>query len=225
MNLKKCLGNLLFITTIFYQFIFNELYANSSLEEILKREKLSTSDVKIVQKILADKPGESIRSFLSVIRDNDFPDRSRWLSLVLVGKTMGTKSSDLMVKYLSHPNWMIRSAAVKSLKSLKIVYPIKEYRELLSDRSYVIREQALDTISVLKIYGLKMDVLKMLGDSSNYINTKSGMKPSEVVKKIISTLSSLKVKEAIPALRKLQSSSMGAGIRGDINQAIKKIIL
>lgn len=225
MNLKKCLGNLLFITIIFCQLIYNESHASSNLEEILKREKLSSSDVKTVQKILADKPGESIRSFLSVIKNNEFPDRSRWLSLVLVGKTMGTKSSDLMVKYLSHPNWMIRSAAIKSLKSLKIVYPIKEYRQLLTDRSYVIREQVLDTISILKISGMKMDVLKMLGDSSNYINTKSGIKPSEVVKKIISTLSSLKVKEAIPALRKLQSSSMGKGIRDDINQAIKNIIL
>ena len=70
--------------------------------------------------------------------------------LLLIGKTMGKKSIPMMLKYLDHPHWILRSAALKSLQSLKADQPHRKYKKLLKDKSYVIREQALDIISTLK---------------------------------------------------------------------------
>ena len=170
MNLKKCLASLSFV--LLGNFLVFD--ANAGLEDILKNEKLSNNDVQLVKGILSKDPKNTIKSFLSVIKNNEFPDRSRWLSVLLVGQSMGKKSSPLMVRYLEHPNWMIRSAAIKSLKSLRVSSPISAYQALLKDKSYVIRQQVLDTISTLEIKSMKFDVLKMLGDSSNYIKTKNG---------------------------------------------------
>lgn len=219
MNLKKCWVSLLFFNLIF----FSNGFANTNVENILKNEKLTNGDLKVVKGMLTAQPRETLKLFLSIVKDEKFPDRSRWLSLLLVGKAMGKKSVPLMVKYLSHPNWMIRSAAIKSLKSLKISNPINEYRKLLTDKSYVIREQALETISALKINSLGLDVLQMLGDQTNYISTKTGHIPSEVVKKIISTLADLGVKESIPLLKKLKNSKTYSGIQTEIDVALKTI--
>ena len=191
----------------------------------MKNENLSNSDIIRVRGFLNENPKTSLKKFLTIIKSKSYPDRSRWLSLIMVGKAMGKKSAPLMLKYLEHPNWMIRSAAVKSLKSLKVKANIIEYKKLLSDRSYVIRTQALDLIATLNLRVLKLDVLKMLGDQTNYIKTKNGNRPSEVVKKVISTLGILKVKESVPLLMRLQKSSIGSAILGDIDNAIKQISL
>ena len=147
------------------------------------------------------------------------------VELLLIGKTMGRKSTPMMVKYLEHPHWILRSAALKSLQSLKVSYPKKQYRKLLTDKSYVIREQALEIISTLKVKELENDVLKMLGDQSNYIKTKKGIVASEVIKKVLITLSSLGMRESIPLLKKLKSSKAGKSISIQIDEAIKKIAL
>jgi len=220
MNLKKCLAKYLF----FYFLTFLPVaVANNNIEVILKNEKLSNSDLNAVKGILSKNPKETLKSFLSIVKDEKYPDRSRWLSLILIGRAMGKKSAPLMIKYLSHPHWMIRSAAIKSLKSLKVAKPVLEYKKLLTDKSYILREQALETISALKIKSLGLDVLKMLGDQTNYISTKKGRRPSEVVKKVISTLSILKVKESIPMLKKIREKKTYSTLSTHIDEALKKI--
>ena len=222
MNLKKCWGKHLLII-IFSTFLSGEVYSKTSLESILSGQKISKPSIKRIHELVAKNPKDSIRVLLNVAKNKQFPDRSRWLSLILVGKTMGKRSIPLMVKYLKHRNWMLRSAAVKSLKSLRSKTPTEGYRALLKDSSYVIRQQALDAIATLKIYDLKLDVLKMIGDSSNYIKTPNGKTASQVVKKVIETLATLKVREAIPLLKKLKSSNISINVRKDIDKAIKNI--
>ena len=220
MNLKKCLASLALVVSFC---ISNNVYSKTSLESILKNQNLSNSDVISVKKIVDTNPKESIRKFLDILKDEDYPDRSRWLSLLLIGKTMGKKSVPMMIKYLGHPHWILRSAALKSLKSLKVTHPTSEIKKLLSDNSYVIREQALDMIQTLKIASLKNDVLQMLGDKTNYIKTKKGIVASEVIKKAIITLVALKSKESIPLLNKLKETDAGKNISPQISDAIKKI--
>ena len=138
---------------------------------------------------------------------------------------MGRKSVPLLAKYLEHPNWMLRSAAIKSLKSLKVSDKNELYRKLLKDKSYIIREQALDVISTLKIKSLKYDVLEMFGDRTNYIKTSNGLKASEVLKKVIKTLVALDTKESISLLRRLKKSQLASNIHNQIDLAIKQISL
>ena len=219
MNLKKCLASFL----ILFIFSVSQTFASSSLEGMLKSEKLSNNDLGKIKSFLNDNPKNTIKSFLAIIKDDNYPDRSRWLSLVLISKSMGKKSIPLLKKYLTHPKWIIRSAAVKSLKSLGISDLDKEYKNLLKDSSYVIREQVLDTISTFKIKNLGNDVLKMLGDKTNYIKTKKGMVPSEVIKKIISTLVKLEKKEAIPVLAKISKSEVGKSIKPELQLALNTL--
>ena len=222
MNLKKCLVRITLLCFCVYSF---DSSAIIKLESILQRDKLSSQDLEAVRKALRDNPKDSLRTFMSVISNKEFPDRSRWLSLILISKTMGRKSVPLLAKYLEHPNWMLRSAAIKSLKSLKVSDKNDLYRKLLKDKSYIIREQALDVISTLKIKSLKYDVLEMFGDKTNYIKTTNGLKASEVLKKVIKTLVALDTKESISLLRRLKKSQLASNIHNQIDLAIKQISL
>ena len=219
MNLKKCSVKLICL----YALISFEAFGSGSIEKILKNDNLKNSDIKSVKLIVNQSPKDSIKKFFKILKDDKYPDRSRWLSLLLIGKTMGKKSTSMMIKYLEHPHWILRSAALKSLQSLKVGYPKEKYRKLLTDKSYVIREQALEIISTLKLKDLENDVLKMLGDKSNYIKTKKGMVASEVIKKVLLTLSTLGMQESIPLLRKLRNSKAGKSIKPQIDEAINKI--
>ena len=89
MSLKKCLASSLLFIFLVYSF---NCSAGIKLEVILKNEKLSNKDLEAVRKALGDKPKDSLRIFMSIINNKDFPDRSRWLSLILISKTMGKKS-------------------------------------------------------------------------------------------------------------------------------------
>lgn len=219
MNLKKCLvsSSLLF-------FIFQEPVLSSvGIEKMLKNERLTKQEMGLIKKDIKINAKSSIRSLLKVVKSDEYPDRSRWLSLVLIGKTMGKRSVPLMKKYLKHDHWMIRSAAVKSLTSLKERKLGDEYKNLLKDKSFVIRQQVLETISSLRIKHLEKDVLRMLGDRTNYISTKEGVVPSEVVKKAVKVLAILDYKDSLPLLRKLVKSPLSIGLKKDLTQAIASL--
>ena len=63
-------------------------------------------------------------------------------------------------------------------------------------------------------------MFKNVGDRSNYISTKEGVVPSEVVKKAVQVLAVLNYKESLPLLRKMMDSPLSKGLKSELMKTI-----
>ena len=105
---------------------------------------------------------------ISTMKDKTKSEQARWLSTVLLGKTMGKRSVDLMSKYASHPDVILRMASLKVLLSLQARQKVKVFEAALFDKSLLVRQQALESVKLLKIKSLERKYLRCCLIRKNY---------------------------------------------------------
>ena len=137
MNLKKCSVKkkrafyplviiILFfsLTPSLFSSIKSDYRTKSSIDQsrllnLLRAVKSDPTHLKKIKKLAFIMSGSSVPILVRVIKSNEFPDKSRWASIFILGKIMGKDSAPLLIKYLEHPNFILRLASLKTLLQLK----------------------------------------------------------------------------------------------------------
>jgi HEAT repeat protein len=142
---------------------------------------------------------------------------------MLLAQIMGSKAAPFIAKFSDHPHWMMRVASLKALLGLKQSDYVAVYSKALKDPSHIVRFQALDNISQLKVQALAPEVWKMMYDQTNYTGEKGGRKRTSIVKSIIRTIGDVKYSPAKKPLAKLIQKTKYQDLIEDLDYSLEKI--
>ncbi|WP_408097596.1 HEAT repeat domain-containing protein [Peredibacter sp. HCB2-198] len=166
---------------------------------------------------------KAVPVLIKVMKDSKYPEQNRWHATMLLAQVMGTKSAPFIAKFADHPHWMMRVAALKALLGLRQTEYHAVYAKALKDPSLIVRVQALDNISQLKISSLGPNVWSMMYDQSNYTGEKGARKRTSIVKSIIRTVGDVKFEKAQKPLAKLIQKPKYQDLIEDLDYSLEKI--
>ena len=166
---------------------------------------------------------KAVPTLIKVMKDGSYPDQNRWHATMLLGQVMGKKSAPFIAKFSEHPHWMMRVASLKALLGLRQSEYHKVYAKALKDPSLIVRVQALDNISQMKISPLAPNVWHMLYDQSNYSGDAGNRKRTSIVKAVIRTLGDIKFEKASKPLAQLIQKPKYVDLVEDLDYSLEKI--
>lgn len=166
---------------------------------------------------------KAVPVLIKVMKESKYPEQNRWHATMLLAQIMGPKAAPFIAKFADHPHWMMRVASLKALLGLRQDTYLTVYSNALKDPSLIVRVQALDNISQMKISKLAPDVWKMMFDQTNYTGDKGARKRTSIVKSVIRTLGDLKYTQAKTALAKLIQKPKYQDLIEDLDYSLEKI--
>ncbi|MFW5887806.1 MAG: HEAT repeat domain-containing protein [Bacteriovoracia bacterium] len=168
------------------------------------------------------KAGKAVPSLIKVMKSDEYPIKNRWLATFMLGRIMGKKASAFLSKFTAHPHWMMRLAALKTLLALGEDRLTNFYPQLLKDDSLLVKSQALENISHLKLYKFTPQIARMLVDKANYHKTKKGLQRSHLIGKVIKTLGDLKYEKGRKSFNKMMLDPEYNDIHAELHYALSK---
>ncbi|MFP5457172.1 MAG: HEAT repeat domain-containing protein [Bacteriovoracia bacterium] len=166
---------------------------------------------------------KAVPTLIRVMKEAKYPEKNRWQATMLLGQVMGKKSAPFIAKFADHPAWMMRVASLKALAALSMKEYQTVYSRALRDPSLIVRVQALDNISHMKITTLAPNVWNMMYDQTNYSGSTGKRKRTSIVRSIIRTLGDLRYTPAKPALAKLIQKPKYQDLAADLNYSLETI--
>ncbi len=209
-----------------------EVTSKLSPDEIKNREMVTIMYAKaeLKKEDLAKLKSETLKmgpkavpGLIEVMKNGKYPDKNRWVATFLLGRIMGQKAAPFVSKFILHPHWVMRMASLKTLLALKQDSYKGLYAMALKDESFIVRFQALENISKLKINNMGPHVWAMLYDKRNYYQNKKGNKRSNIIKSIVHTVGDLKFKDASAPLYKMIQKDKYDDIFEDVDYALAQI--
>lgn len=166
---------------------------------------------------------KAVPTLIKVMKTSKYPIQNRWHATMLLARIVGSKSSPFIAKFSDHPHWMMRLASLKALLGLKQSNYTGIYAKALRDPSLIVRVQALDNISKLKITKLSSHVWEMMYDQSNYTGEQGSRKRTSIIKSIIRTLGDVKYQNAKGPFAKLILKPKYIDLIDDLDYSLEKI--
>lgn len=166
---------------------------------------------------------KAVPILINVMKNSKYPEQNRWHATMLLAQIMGPDSAPFIAKFSDHPHWMMRVASLKALLGLKRANYTNVYAKALKDPSLIVRVQALDNISQMKIKKLGPQVWNMMYDQTNYTGEKGSRKRTSIVKSIIRTLGDVEFAEAKNPLAKLIQKPKYQDLIDDLDYSLEKI--
>ena len=203
--------------------VFSVSNPNNLLSRFSKEQNGET--LEILKQDTLKMGGASVPSLVEVMKNDKYPDRSRWVATFLLARIMGAKSSDFLVKFMDHPNWVLRLASLKALLALNQSQFENKYAQALKDEALLVRLQSLENINKLGLANLSPNVWAMLYDKKNYYQDKKlKKKRADIIKKIILTVGDLKFKKAQEPLLKMIQKPKYQDIFQEMDYSLSKIV-
>ncbi len=166
---------------------------------------------------------KAVPVLIKVMKESKYPEQNRWHATMFLAQIMGKKSAPFIAKFAEHPHWMMRVASLKALLGLKQSEYHAVYAKALKDASLIVRVQALDNISQMKISKLAPNVWGMMYDQTNYTGEKGARKRTSIVKSIIRTIGDVKYENAKRPLAKLIQKPKYQDLMDEIDYSLEKI--
>ncbi len=166
---------------------------------------------------------KAVPILIKVMKEGKYPEQNRWHATMLLAQVMGVKSAPFIAKFAEHPHWMMRLASLKALLGLRQNEYQAVYSRALKDSSLIVRLQALDNISQMKIESLAPNVWQMMYDQSNYSGALGKRKRTSIVRSIIRTVGDVKFKKASRPLAKLIQKQKYQDLIDDLDYSLEKI--
>jgi HEAT repeat protein len=166
---------------------------------------------------------KAVPTLIKVMKESKYPEQNRWHATMLLAQIMGPKAAPFIAKFSSHPHWMMRVASLKALLGLRQTEYIAVYSKALRDPSLIVRVQALDNISQMKITKLAPDVWNMMFDQTNYTGDKGARKRTSIVKSIIRTVGDVRYTPAKNSLAKLIQKPKYQDLIEELDYSLEKI--
>lgn len=166
---------------------------------------------------------KAVPTLIKVMKEAQFPDSNRWHATMLLGQVMGKKSAPFIARFSEHPSWMMRVASLKALAALDMKEYSGVYAKALRDDSLIVRVQALDNISHMKLVKLAPNVWSMMYDQTNYTGKAGSRKRTSIVRSVIRTVGDLKYDKARMPLAKLIQKPKYNDLLDDLDYSLEKI--
>lgn len=168
---------------------------------------------------------KSVPVLIEVMKTSSYPDKNRWMATFLLGKIVGKKSAPFIAKFLEHPNWIMKTASLKTLLALNQKEYGTVYAKLLQDDSMVVRTQALENIRALKLDEHASNVWSMLYDKRNYYIDRKGnsAKRANILKQVVRTIGELKYNKVKGHLSQMAQKERYNDIFHDIDYALMNL--
>lgn len=166
---------------------------------------------------------KAVPILIKVMKTNKYPEQNRWHATMLLAQIMGSDAAPFIAKFSEHPHWMMRVASLKSLLGLKQANYASVYAKALKDPSLIVRVQALDNISQMKIKKLAPQVWNMMYDQTNYTGEKGSLKRTSIVKTIIRTLGDLEYVQVGQSLARLILKPKYQDLIDELDYSLEKI--
>jgi len=188
------------------------VYAKVSVQDVKSLDKLEslfrtsprTAGLQVmIKKVTLKEGGKAVPTLIKVMKSDEYPEQNRWTATMLLAQIMGKKSAPFIAKFTDHPHWMMRVASLKALAGLGQKDYLNVHAKSLKDDSLIVRVQALDNISKMKMTALAPHVWKMMYDPANYVGDNGKRKRASIIKSVIRTLGDLKFKDASKSFAKL----------------------
>lgn len=201
----------------------NDVVSLERLEKMFAMDSTSPGLAAMLKRHTLTHKQKAVPLLIKVMKENKYPDQNRWHATMLLGMVMGKQSAPFIAKFADHPHWMLRVAALKALLALKQDSYHAVYGRALKDSSLIVRVQALDNISQLKIKSLAPQVWNMMYDGSNYSGDVGNRKRTSIVKSVIRTLGDLQYEKAKSPLAKLIQKPKYQDLVDDLDYSLEKI--
>lgn len=166
---------------------------------------------------------KAVPTLIKVMKESKYPDQNRWQATMLLAQVMGKKSAPFIARFSEHPNWMMRVASLKALLGLSQAEYVAVYSKALKDPSLIVRVQALDNISRMKIKSLAPDVWGMMYDKTNYSGEAGKRKRTSIVRSVIRTLGDLEYQRASKPMALLIQKPKYQDLMEDLDYSLEKI--
>lgn len=167
--------------------------------------------------------GKAVPTLIKVMKESKYPDQNRWQATMLLAQIMGSKAAPFIARFSDHPNWMMRVASLKALLGLNQLEYHAVYSKALKDPSLIVRVQALDNISKMRIKTLGPEVWNMMYDQSNYVGEVGKRKRTSIVKSVIRTLGDLQYEKAKKPMAMLIQKPKYQDLIEDLDYSLEKI--
>ncbi len=166
---------------------------------------------------------KAVPTLIKVMKDARYPEKNRWQATMLLGQVMGKKSAPFIARFSEHPSWVMRVASLKALAALNMRTYHAVYTRALKDPSLIVRVQALDNVSHMKITELAPHVWAMMYDQTNYTGKNGERRRTSIVRSVIRTLGDLKYDRARAPLAKLIQKPKYQDLMDDLDYSLEKI--
>ena len=220
------------LAVIFLLLMSNHLEAAFSKPEVVKvkrellaklKHPLKQEEIHKVKASILNHGGKSVEALVEVMKNGQYPELNRWIATFMLGQVMGKKASPFLVKFLKHPHWPMRVAALKTLLALKDKRFASAYAHALSDKSMLVRKQALENVRRLSLKQTAPMVWAMLYDKKNYHFGKNGKQGTHFVKDIVKTIGKFRFKKALNPLLGMIQKDHYKNVFSEIEYALKEI--
>ncbi len=111
---------------------------------------------------------KAVPALLTVARDKQQPDRSRYIAVLATAKLGGAATLSTVLPFLKDKSWLIRLSALRAIQGLQDHTHRKEVFSLLKDRSLVLRNEAVKVIASLQYDGSAEALIDAALDRRNY---------------------------------------------------------
>jgi HEAT repeat protein len=202
---------LLFLFNLFAIENLLDLYAAKTDAKVLEMETLKLAE-------------NAIPFLTEVLKNDKYPDENRWTAMFLLGRLMNTHASFFIAKFTRHSNPILRMASLKTLLALKDSRFSQEYAERLNDSAMIVRLQALDNITTLKLKACGPYVWNMIFSPLNYyVNEHGKMKRTEVIRRAIRAIGDLEYRDATKSMLEMMKNDNYRDIALDLDYALGKL--
>ena len=203
--------------------VINEEKIEATLLASFKTPPQGKADIdKLKTQVLVYK-NRSVPALIKVMKDGAYPEQNRWLATFMLGRVMGEKSAPFISKFVAHPHWMMRLAALKTLLLLKQKNYQRHYAQALKDQSLLVRYQALENVEKLKIKELGPSVWKMLYNKDNYSGKDGKLKRASIMKNVIRTIGEIEFKEAQKPMQVMLKNKKFSDLHADLQYSLAKL--
>ena len=193
------------------------------LREKFKKVYEKTTERNRLEQDILRASGKAVPVLIEVMKSDSFPDANRWLATFLLGKIMGKKASPFIAKFIDHPLWTLRIAALKTLLALGDIRYAKDFARALQDDALLVRSQALENIVRLNLKEEAPSVLAMFHDKRNYYNQKKREGKTHIVKSIIKATGQLELNPALETLVSMIQKDEHLDVYPDIEYSLYRI--
>lgn len=216
LSLFKLLG----LTLLFMSF---DIQANQELKDLFAKEYKTKTERSILKSKTLALGSESTETLIEVMKTSSYPDDNRWFATYLLGQVMGSDAAPFIAKFLSHPSWFMRLASLKTLLLLKEDKYKSEYVKALKDSSMIVRAQALDNITEMKMVELAPTLWGMLYDETNYAGDSKDLKRTQMIKDVILAVGQLGFQKVKPAMLKMINDKAYVDLFSELDYSLVKL--
>lgn len=194
-----------------------------SLEQHYSQNVQNSLEIKELQKRTMSEGTKAVPALVKVLKNKKYPEKTRWIAMMMLGKIMGKKSISYLAKFSNHSEWFMRLASLKALLALNAKSHGRLFAKMLKDKSLLVRYQALENIEKMNLKAHASSVWEMLFDETNYSGKSGKRRRTDIIRAAIKVVGKLGYKPAVKPLLKMMQDKRYLDVYKEVDFSLSQI--